>query len=174
MPALLPLQVNNYSVWKDGYRFIGMSTLTLPNLANLTDTLKGAGYGGETNYPVQSHYGDWETTFNFHAISRESLELMRQDSMMLECLPGIEYQDPSTHKVSVGNWRFSMIVLPKGFDLGSLEVGVKQNVAILCACTYIKGTLNGEVVFEKDKVNIVDEVLHTDYARAIRVAIGLS
>jgi phage tail tube protein FII len=89
-------------------------------------------------------------------------------------MPGIEYQDPSTHKVSVGSWRFSLIVLPKGFDLGSLEVGVKENVAILCGCTYIKGTYNGEVVFEKDKVNIVDEILHTDYARPIRNAIGMS
>ena len=69
--ALLPLQVNNYSVWKDGWRFIGMSTVTLPNMQNLTDTLKGGGYGGETNYPVQSHYQDFEVTFNFHAITRE-------------------------------------------------------------------------------------------------------
>src|SRR5215469_4238688 len=126
MIALLPLQTNNYSVWKDGYRFIGMSTLTLPNLANLTDTLKGAGYGGETAYPVQAHYGDWEVTFNFQGITRESLELMRQDAMLVECLQGMEYQNPSTHKVLVGSWRFSMVVLPKGFDLGSLEVGVKQ------------------------------------------------
>ena len=66
---------------------------------------------------------------------------MRQDAMHVECLPGIEYQDPGTHKVSVGAWRFAMIVLPKGFDLGSMEVGAKQNVAVLCGCTYIKGTL---------------------------------
>lgn len=174
MPALLPLQVNNYSVWKMGYRFIGMSTVTLPHMQNLTDTLKGSGYGGETNYPVQSHYQDWEVTFNFHAITRESLELMRQDSFMVECLPGIEYQDPSTHMVQVHGWRFSMIVLPKGFDLGSMEVGAKENVAVLCACTYIKGVFDGETVFEKDKVNIVDNVLHTDYAKPIRTAIGLS
>jgi uncharacterized protein len=174
MPVpLLPLQVNNYSVWKDGYRFIGMSTVTLPNLQNLTDTLKGGGYGGETNYPVQSHYQDWEVTFNFHAITRQSLELMRQDAIHVECLPGIEYQDPSTHLVSVGAWRFAMIVLPKGFDLGSLEVGAKENVAVLCGCTYIKGLFQGEIVFEKDKVNIKDEVLHVDYALPIRNAIGM-
>jgi uncharacterized protein len=174
MPGeFLPLQVNNYSCWKDGWRFIGMSTLTLPNMANMTDTLKGSGYGGETAYPVQSHYGDWEVTFNFHAITRQSLELMRQDSMMIECMPGIEYQDPGTHLVSVRGWRFAMMVLPKGFDLGSLEVGVKENVAVLCACTYIKATFEGETVFEKDKVNIVDNVLHTDYAAPIRSAIGM-
>jgi P2 family phage contractile tail tube protein len=174
MPALLPLQVDNYSVWKNGYRFIGMSTIVLPNLANLTDTLKGAGYGGETDYPVQSHYQNWDVTFNFHAITRESLELMRQDAVHVECLAGIQYQDPGTHMMDVKSWRFSMIVLPKGFDLSTLEVGVKENVAVLCGCTYIKGVFAGETVFEKDKVNIVDDVLHTDYARPIRSAIGMS
>lgn len=170
----LPLQVNNYSVWREGWRFIGMSTTTLPNLANLTDTLKGAGYGGETAYPVQSHYADWEVTFNFHTITRQSLELMRQQSMMVELMAGMEYQDPSTHLVSIGGWRFAMVVLPKGFDLGNMEVGVKENVSIVCACTYIKASYKGETVFEKDKVNIVDDVLHYDYGRDIRVAIGIS
>src|SRR5271165_762722 len=173
MPALLPLQTDNYSIWKDGYRFIGMSTTTLPNLANLTDTLKGAGYGGEQNYAVQSHYGDWETIFNFHNITRESLELMRQDSMLIDCLPAIQYQNPEDHKILVLGWRITMMVQPRGFDLGTLEVGVKQNVAVAAGVTYIKGVFDGEVVFEKDKVNLKDEVLHHDYARTIRLGIGM-
>lgn len=173
MPGFIPNQVNNYSVWRNGYRYIGMANVTLPNLANLTDALKGSAYGGETNYPVQSHYADWEVTFNFHTISRESLDLMRQDASMVECLAGMQYQDTSTHGLSVGRWRFAMIILPKGFDLGSLEVGTKENVVVVCGCTYIKGVYNGETVFEKDKVNLKDEVLHVDYAAPIRSAIGI-
>jgi hypothetical protein len=173
MPKLIPLQVNNYSCWKDGNRFLGMADLTMPNLQNLTDEYKGAGYGGSTTYPVQAHYQDWELTFNFHAITRESLEIMRQDSMMIQTMAGIEYQDPGTHGVSVGGWRFAVIVLPKGFNLGKFEVGTKQGVVVVTTCTYIKATYAGEVVFEKDKVNIVDTVLGTDYALPIRTAIGM-
>jgi phage tail tube protein FII len=66
-----------------------------------------------------------------------------------------------------------MVIQPRGFDLGSLEVGVKQNVAIAAGVTYIKGVFQGEVVFEKDKVNLKDEVLHEDYARGTRIAIGI-
>lgn len=150
-----------------------MANVTLPNLANMTDTLKGSGYGGETAYPVQAHYTDWEVTFNFHTISRESLELMRQDASMVECLAGMQYQDTSTHGLFVGRWRFAMIILPAGFNLGTLEVGAKEAVAVTCKVTYIKGIYNGETVFEKDKVNLVDDVLHSDYAAPIRSAIGL-
>jgi uncharacterized protein len=170
---LIPLQVNNYSIWKDGNRFLGMADLTLPNLANLTDEFKGAGYGGTTAYPVQSHYQDWEVTFNFHAISRESLELMRQQTIMVQALAGIEYQDPGSHLVSIGSWRFAMLVLAKGFNLGKFEVGAKMACAIVSTCTYMKATYDGQIVFEKDKVNIVDSVLGTDYAQPIRSAIGM-
>src|SRR5215475_5981584 len=165
MARLIPLQVNNYSVWKDGNRFLGMADITMPNLQNLTDEFKGAGYGGTTTYPVQSHYQDWEVTFNFHAVSKESLELMRQQAMMIQTMAGIEYQDPSTHMVSIGGWRFAMIILPRGFNLGKYEVGTKQNVAVIAALTYIKAVYAGETVFEKDKVNMVDKVLDADYAQ---------
>jgi hypothetical protein len=38
---LIPNQVNNYSIWLGGNRFIGMADVTLPHLANLND-VKGA------------------------------------------------------------------------------------------------------------------------------------
>ena len=48
---LIPNQVNNYAIWLGGNRFIGMADVTLPNLANMTDELKGAGLGGTINMP---------------------------------------------------------------------------------------------------------------------------
>jgi P2 family phage contractile tail tube protein len=65
-------------------------------------------------------------------------------------------------------------MIPKGFDLGKLEVGTKETVAVTGSVTYIKGVLDGEEVFEKDKINMIDRVLGQDYATAIRQAIGMS
>jgi uncharacterized protein len=169
----IPTQLNNYSVWLDGYRFIGMSTTQLPNLQNLTDTLKSAGYGGETVYPVQSHYADWEVLFNFHSPSREGMNLMRQDGLIVECMAGTQYHETGDHKILIGAWKYTLGIIPKGFDLGTLEVGVKQAVVIGAACTYIKATLDGEVMFEKDKPNLRDVILGTDYAAPIRRSIGM-
>ncbi|HXB10658.1 MAG TPA: phage major tail tube protein [Bacteroidia bacterium] len=169
----IPLHLDNYGVWKNGWRFIGVSTTVLPNLQNLTDSYKGSGYGGEQDYPVRSHYANWELTINFHNITRQSAELMMQESMQVEFLPAFEYQDPTSHRTFVEGWRFATIIQPKGVDLSTLEVGVKQNMPILCGCTYIKASFKGETVFEKDKVNIIDEVLHTDYAKPVRQAMGI-
>jgi P2 family phage contractile tail tube protein len=150
-----------------------MADVTLPNLANLTDELKGAGIGGTINMPVMAHYDDWEATFNFHTITEQGVELMRQDCLLIDARAGIQHYDPSC-KISIQAWRFVMRILPKGFDLGKLEVGTKETVAVTAAVTYIKGVLDGNEVFEKDKVNMIDRVLGNDYATAIRQAIGIS
>lgn len=170
---LIPNQVNNYSIWFGGNRFIGMADVTLPNLTNLTDELKGAGLGGTTNMPVAAHYDDWTATFNFHVMTREGCELMRQDGLKIEARAGIQYLEPGQHRLEIGAWRFVMAILPRGFDLGKLEVGTKENASIEVGVTYIKALLNGAEVFEKDKINLIDRVLGTDYASAIRSAIGI-
>jgi P2 family phage contractile tail tube protein len=150
-----------------------MADCTLPNLNLLTDELKGAGIGGTINFPVMAHFDDLECTFNFFTITKEALNLMRQDCLLIDARAGIQHYDPSC-KVSIQAWRFVMRILPKGFDLGKLEVGTKETVAVTGAVTYIKGVLDGDEVFEIDKVNMISRVLGNDYATAIRQAIGIS
>lgn len=169
----IPNQVNNYSIWFNGNRFIGMADVTMPNLANMTDELKGAGLGGVINFPVAAHYNDWTLSLNFHTITREGCELMRQDGMKIEARAGMQYLDPGPYRLVIGAWRFVMAILPHGFDLGKLEVGAKQPNAISVTVTYIKALLNGEEIFEKDKINLIDRVLGIDYGAPIRSAIGI-
>jgi hypothetical protein len=169
----IPNQVNNYSIWFSGARFIGMADVTLPNLANMTDELKGAGLGGTINFPVAAHYNDWTLTMNFHVITPEGVELMAQDGLKIEARAGMQYLDPGPHKLYVGAWKFVMAILPRGFDLGKLEVGTKETNAVEVGVTYIKATLDGAEMFEKDKINLIDRVLGIDYAASIRSAIGL-
>jgi hypothetical protein len=173
MSTYLPNQVNNYSIWFSGNRFIGMADCTMPNLANLTDELKGAGLGGTITFPVAAHYADWAMTMNFHTITKQGCELMRQDGLKIEARAGMQYLDPGPHRLIIGAWKFVLAILPRGFDLGKLEVGTKQPNAIEVGVTYIKASLNGEEIFEKDKINLIDRVLGVDYALSIRNAIGM-
>ena len=81
---LIPNPLNNYAIWLGGNRFLGMADVTLPNLTNLTDELKGAGLGGTINMPVAAHFDDWTVTYNFHTITPEGCELLRQDGVLVE------------------------------------------------------------------------------------------
>jgi uncharacterized protein len=169
----IPNQVNNYSVWQGGTRFLGMADITLPKLENMTDELKGAGIGGVMNLPVVAHYQDFTATFNFHTITDMAAELMRQDCMKIEARAGIQMMETSQCTISIAAWRFVMAIQPRGFDLGKLEVGAKEAVAVEVSVTYIKGLLDGQEIFEIDKTNMIARVKGTDYGSAIRSAIGI-
>lgn len=170
---LLPNQINNYAIWLGGNRFLGMADVTLPNLTNLTDELKGAGLGGTINMPVAAHFDDWTVTYNFHTITPEGCELLRQDGVLIEARVGIQYTDTAQHNLSIGAWRFVMRCFPRGFDLGRLEVGTKETNSIEMGLSYIKALYNGAEQFEIDKINMISRVKGTDYASAIRSAIGI-
>lgn len=170
---ILPNQVNNYAIWYQGNRFLGMADVTLPHLTNLTDELKGAGLGGTMNFPVAAHFDDWTATFNFHTITKEACELLRQDGLRLEARAGVQYMDTGQHTLRIGAWRFVMSVLPRGFDLGKLEVGTKETLAIEMGVIYIKAVLDGAEMFEVDKINLICRVLGNDYALQVRQAIGI-
>jgi P2 family phage contractile tail tube protein len=139
----------------------------------MTDELKGAGLGGAINFPVVAHYNDWALVMNFHVITKDGVELMRQDGLKIEARCGMQYLDAGPHKLYIGAWRFVMAILPRGFDLGKLEVGTKQTNAVEVGVTYIKAVLDGEEMFEKDKINLIDRVRGVDYAAPIRSAIGI-
>ena len=98
---------------------------------------------------------------------------MRQDDLKVECRAGIQHLDPGANKLHIGAWRFIIAGVPSGFDLGTADVGAKQNVAVEMMVWYIKGVLDGQEIFEKDKVNMINRVLGTDYATNIRQAIGI-
>ena len=169
----IPNTINNYSVWLSGSRVIGMADVTLPNITNLTDEVKGAGIGGTITYPVMAHFDDMTTTFRFHTITSQAVNLLRQDCMHIEARAGVQYHDPGPCKIIIGAWRFVMQVLPRAFNLGKLDVGTKEEVECEMDVAYIKGVRDGEDVFEIDKFNLICKVLGHDYGSAIRQALGI-
>ena len=53
--------VNRYNVYKGGKQLIGVAgELTLPEVTNLTDTMEGAGTGGNMDIPVIGLLDDME------------------------------------------------------------------------------------------------------------------
>ena len=77
-----------------------MADVTLPNITNLTDEVKGAGIGGTITYPVMAHFDDMTTTFRFHTITQQAVNLLRQDCMHIEARAGVQYHDQAHARLS--------------------------------------------------------------------------
>jgi len=173
----IPQHVANYSIFRDGKRLIGLADVTLPNLQNLTDSLKGSGIFGEIDVPIQAHFQAASVTLNWLSITDDALFATLQDGAQLDAWSSVQFHDSGTGQIIHKGWRFVMTTLPKSFNFGKLEIGTKGEAVSEYELVAIRAIRDDVVVCEIDKENAIcrwfDGVQLVDFAQVIRQQIGL-
>jgi phage tail tube protein FII len=174
---LIPNHVTNYSIFRDGRRLIGLADVTLPNLANITDAVRGSGIFGEIDMPVQCHFQPASVTLNWHTVTDDGIFSSFQDKMSLDAWAAIQYDDTANNRIVHGGWRFVMQTAPKGFNLGTLGVGVKGAASTEFELIGIRCLLDDRIMLELHKENAVckwwDGRQLVDWGARIRQLIGM-
>ena len=65
----------NYEVFLGGKRKLGMADITLPKIKYLTNTMKGAGIGGDIDMPTLGMTSDMDLTIKWRTINTDVAEL---------------------------------------------------------------------------------------------------
>jgi len=173
----IPNHVTNYSIFKDGRRLIGLADVTLPNLQNMTDELKGSGIFGQIDMPVQSHFQSYTVTLNWITVVDQALYASIQDGAQLDAWAAHQLHDSGTNKIIHQGWRYVMGTAPKSFNFGKLEVGAKGEAVSEYELISLRVFRNDRVVAEIDKENAIcrwwNGVQMVDSALRIRQLIGL-
>jgi len=173
----IPNLVANYSIFKDGRRLIGIADVTLPNLQNITDSLKGSGIFGEIDMPVQCHFQAMSVTLNWLTPVDDMVVATLQEKSVLDAWAAMQQDDPGAHKIIHEGWRFVMGTAPKVFNLGKLEVGTKGESVTEYELISLRALRDDRILLEIDKENAVCRWWNgntlVDYGRRIRQLIGL-
>jgi phage tail tube protein FII len=173
----IPNHVANYSIFKDGRRLIGLADVTLPNLQNLTDTLKGSGIFGEIDMPTQAHFQSLTLTMNWLTIVDDAVFATIQDGAQLDAWAAHQLHDSGTGKIIHTGWRYVMNTVPRAFNFGKLEVGTKGEAVSEYELISIRAIRNDVTVLEIDKENGVCRWFNgftlVDHGLRIRQLIGL-
>lgn len=172
MPQI-PNHVANYSIFKDGRRLLGLADVTLPNLANLTATLKGSGIPGEIDMPVQCHFQALSVVLNWHTVTDDGVYTFWQDGAILDCWSAMQYHDTTENKIIHHGWRFVMGTVPKGYNLGTLEVGALGSPATELELIHLRCLFDGREMIALDKGNFQIRIDGRDFGQPIRQLIGL-
>lgn len=174
---IIPNHVANYSIFKDGRRLIGAADVTLANMQNQVDTLKGSGIFGEIEMPNQAHFQSMTVTFNWLTITDDAVFATIQDGAILDAWSAQQAHDSSTGRILHEGWRFTMTTAPKSFNLGKLEVGAKGEAVSEYELIGIRVLKDDRVLIELNKENAVcrwsNGIQLVDTGRRIRQLIGL-
>lgn len=169
----IPELLTAFRAYNSGRDLLGVVDITLPDIEQMTETIKGAGVAGETEVAVIGHTGAMTLTLNFRTQTEATFELLQPEAQQIELRGAIQAHDPATGKRSTIPVKVVTKSTPKKLALGKLDSGSMMDTNLEFDVTYIKLTHNNKEVFEIDKLNFIYIVNGTDYLVDTRTALGI-
>lgn len=150
----IPEKINDFNAYLSGNRMIGVgASATLPTVKMKTNTISGAGIGGEIDSPTIGQFESMEQEIQFNVLYSSAME-------MLSPLSTVDLTFRAAQQVydKSGGYAFKGLrVVEQGrvkeFDPGKIEKGECMEVKVKLELTYLKIEVDGEELLELDKLN---------------------
>lgn len=164
----IPTVLNNFNVYGNGHRYLGVAAeVTLPSFEYMTETIDGAGIGGEIEEAIEGSFGSLETETTFQNIGQEYFDYITQTGLVI-----YRGSMQMTDTASMTNDSQGIVVVTNGkvksFDLGTLKKGGKGEPKVVRELTYCKVTIGGNTVLELDKYNLIWKLNGVDRLEKVR------
>lgn len=127
------------------------TSVTLPSIEKLTDTIKGSGIIGEIDLPTYGQIGSMETEVATRATNDKWGTLITANEIEYRWVTDVV--DPSTAKVTVYSHKAFLKVINKKAEEGKLESGSAQDGSASFEVIAYKRIINGNEILNIDKLN---------------------
>lgn len=166
----IPQVVNRYNLYRKGTKLVGLTgEVELPAVTMVTDTLEGAGTGGNMDIPVIGLTENIDIQIPFMSLTKDLFSLANPGEAEDLTLRGaIQGTDPATGKISYTSIAISMRGTVKEITPGTVKAGGKMESSVTMTLSYYKIALDGETVLEIDKLNNVFVVNGDDVLKEVR------
>lgn len=168
--GLLPQKIIAYNAYTFGEKLIGITgEVELPELEFMSDTISGAGIGGEVDIPVPGIVGAMEMEVPFTSLTGNMLEIFKKDEVSEITLRGSEQtEDTAAYKLYKVPVKISMRGLVKKIKIGKTAPGTSMESSITLALQYIKIDVDGVNQLEFDPLNMVCVINGEDIMEEVR------
>lgn len=127
------------------------TSLTLPSIERITDTIKGSGIVGEIDLPTYGQIGSMETEISIR-VSNDQLGTLAS-ATELEYRWVTDVIDTKTGKVKVQAHKAFLTVTNKKLEEGKVESGAAQDGSLAYEVLAYKRIIDGKEVINIDKLN---------------------
>jgi uncharacterized protein len=166
-------KVINYSVYvRQGTKVTKVGDTTsvqLPSIEFLTDTIKGAGIVGEIDWPSYYQPGSMTLGISLRVTSAEHAALIAADNIEIRWVTDVF----DTTNVSVGITAHKAFIRCKSkkIDEGKLEPAAAQDASFEYEAFAFKRVINGKEVLNIDKFNGIFSVNGTNLLKNVQSAL---
>jgi P2 family phage contractile tail tube protein len=164
--------VINFAVYENSTEYYGMAEVTLPEISNLTEEVKGAGISGTFESVVLGHLEAMTLTLNFRTLVKDAVALLEPRDHQIDLRVAQQGKDTVSGKTTVTPIKHVMVVKPKKLNPGKVAPASPSEASGEYAVTYWATFIDGEKVLEVDILNFIYLVNGTDYLADVRKALG--
>lgn len=168
----IPESTINFEVYENAVNFMGIASITLPDIANLTQTISGAGIAGEYESVIIGHISAMELSMNFRQVTEDTARLNEQREHLLELRSAMQTTDTATSTKSIVPNKYVVACTPKRLGLGNMAPSSPADASGAYSVRYIAGYVDGKKLLEIDQLNYIFYVNGTDYLTDVRKALG--
>lgn len=169
----LPRKLKHLNLFNDGNNWQGIvESLTLPKFTRKFEKYRGGGMAGAVDVDMGLDDSALDTEFSIggmESLLYKQLAKTTADGIQLRFTGSIQRDD-------IGEVQAVELVVRgrhKEIDAGELKTGESNTTKVSSTNSYAKLTINGEVLYEVDTINMVEIVDGVDLMEAHRRAIGL-
>ncbi len=166
-------QTVEYNVYMDGGTSLGVASVELPELESMTETIKGAGLGGEVEMPTVGLMKPMKAKLTFNRKTSNYVKLLAPRGRQLDCRICVQGLQEQTGLFAQMPEKITMRTLPKKATLGKIEAGKPQENEVELEVIYLKLTISGKEALEFDKFNYIYKVDGMDYMQPVRAGLGM-
>lgn len=154
-------------------RWIGISSIDLPEFSFKAIDMAGAGILGDISFPVPGMTENLETTLHLRTLQPEIFKMGSKDAHDLTLRSAQTTYDSALGKTQVEKTKINFRGMANKVANGKFEVASETESEITFALMYIKITINDKDCLELDKMNSIYKVNGVDQLVAMREAVGL-
>lgn len=164
--------VINFAVYEGGTEYLGMAEVSLPDIANITTEVKGAGINGTFESIVRGHVEAMTLGLNFRTFTNSVVRLLEPVNHQIDLRVAQQSTENTSGNASVIAVKHVFIVAPKKIAPGKVAPASPADASGEFPVTYWASYINGERKLEIDILNFKYEVNGVDYLANVRKALG--
>lgn len=145
----------NFAVYEDATEFYGMAEVTLPEITQITEEVKGAGISGAFNGAFVGHIEAMTLTLNFRSVTADAVKLAEPRNHQLDLRAAQQYWDNTAGKFVQQAVKHVLMVTPTKFAPGKLAPAASAEASGEYAATYFATYIDGKKVLEIDIIKMV-------------------
>lgn len=162
----------NFEVYEGGKNFCGVSQATLPNIQFITQSVSGAGIGGNVDAVARGMVNAMSANLQFKSPTSDAPALFNPDIHQITLMAADQGWDSGKNMQIIAGDKFVLSAMPKNLNLGNLAPAATPDTQIEYSVYYFAGFRDGKKLFEIDPYNMKCVVGGKDYMAEVRKAVG--